>query len=459
MNFSEFILRKGGGFLKPINARDVSAGKSIDFTIKNGVSLIYGNGIEIFSFRRKLKKEIKNKSKIFFKTFFIIGGDIHNIKTALPLDSRRVFSAGLKAWSLSRFDSRKAKLFSSILISFDFIFFYVFNFIFKKQFCVIIDSEKETFFGFLSSKLSISKEQLSFSVYEGSKKLVFPVFNEKTGENLAYVKVYDSEKKPRNFGENEAMALNFLNSFSFESAESPSVIFSGYFEKNLINMISSKDELKNFKGIDRAHIRWIEELAEKTGSKKIFKDSIFSKIIKEEIGLMKDKLDKAEFGLIVSFYEKAVNFLLEKEFLFSFVNGEFDFHELLFNGKKNFVIDWEQSQNDFPPIFDVYNLILSDNVNSPKGRDYKEMHIKNITSAFFEGNEKREKMIGYFLRKWSISKKDAYLFFILFLIDRVYNFIFSGSGRDGEIILKFLSEMEKNKEKYEGGWIKGVNFV
>lgn len=437
--------------LTAIKERDWGKLTNTDF--KNGMVLIYGSGLKMSKFYKEKNSEIESKNLII-KKFLIASGSIPNINTALPVDSRKAISAAFKALALARYDSKRVRFILFILKFHNPLIFWLYPIIFRKQFCLLIKNDAENFFSFISNNLEVSKEQGSFSIYKAVGKFILPIFDNKSGKVLGYAKIYNKKAKERS--RNEASALIFLKKFQFKNAETPKLIASGYLNEYFINLISTKIGLKNSKREAMLHFEWIEELAEKTGKNIKFKDSLFAKEMEKEIKFIKKKLDKNSFNLIMSFYEDSLGQLIEKNFLFSFINREFDYHEFLYCERKGFVIDWEYARLFFPPIFDVYNLVLSKNVNILKENSYSKIHIKNFNSVFFNGNKKSEKAVNYFLRRWLISREDAYSFFILFLIDKIYSFIFSESREDEKVVLEFLHEIKNNGLEYKRRWIKNA---
>jgi hypothetical protein len=247
--------------------------------------------------------------------------------------------------------------------------------------------------------------------------------------------------------------LLYLNNFSFESAEPPRLIASEEIGENFVNIISTKKGLKNLKGVNEAHLAWIRELAQKTGARKIFTDSQFSKAIEEEIKFIKANIKEEDFEIVNDLYKKLLKELKDKEFLFSFVNREFDYYEFLSHKEKNFVIDWEYAKEYFPPIFDVFELLLSGGSFNKK-LNYVEMHIQNIKEIFLNSKEGPKNIIKQFLSEWKMDNKDSYYFFILFIIDQLCKFISSGSLKDSDIMLNILKIIYTEYSNLEENWLK-----
>jgi len=355
----------------------------------------------------------------FLKKLAILKGDKDEIITAVPLDSRRVLNSALTQLALAKGNALKAKIIIAVLKLLNFPFLY--PLLFQKKIQITQNDKWGKFLLFFSNRLKTPIEQISFSIYKAPGKFVLPIFNNKTGEVLAYAKVYDKETKER--GENEARALRYLNNFSFESAEPPRLIASEEIGKNLVNIISTKEGLKNFKGVTEAHLAWIKELAQKTGKRMKFEDSLFAREMDKEMEFVKSKLNEKDLELVEYFYKKAKKALQDKEFVFSFISWDFDYYEFLRHKTKNLVVDWEYAREEYPSLFDVFSLLLSER----RGwlRDLKIILRNKKTAA----------IVGDFLREWRISKEDVYPFFLLFLIDR----LLQSSQKDKETIIQFLN--------------------
>lgn len=450
-NFLQFILNRKEDIPEPISVGDIEVDKLIILAGSVGAVLVYGSGVEMSWFYKRVESKFRKRADLVLRKFFLTSGDIQNINNALPLDSKRVISGAFKVLALSRYDSKRVQLILFILRLLNPFIFWLYPFIFRKQFCFIFSLRRENLYSFLSEKTNVTLRQLAFSIYKSPGKFVLPLFDIETGENIGYAKIYDSREKSQYYGENEVRALRFLEKFSFHNAETPRVLFNNYFGDNLVTVISSKDGLRNFKDVSDEHIAWVKELVEKTGMLKRFKDSLFAKTLNEGMRFIKSKLDKENFELVNYFYEKAIKALSEKEFIFSFVNREFDHHELLRHKEKNLVIDWEHAREEFPPLFDVYGLLLSGGYL--KGQDYVEMHVRSLEAILFGGNRKSSKIVFDFLREWGISREDAYYAFLFFLIDRLYLFLRMDSYRDGEIVTHFLKRMYDNESRYDKGWL------
>lgn len=420
MNILGFILGKKDS-LEAVPASSFDFSNLPSFLEQEGAFVIYGTGREMNKFYRNASV-VAQPDLFFIKKFAILTGEVDKLITALPIDSRKILNSSLTALCLAKRPPIVKKIIISVLRIFNLPTFY--PSIFRKQFCLVIGKESETIFSFLSQGLNIPDIKLSLSIYKGSGKFIAPLFNSETGENIGYAKIYASEKDGERYGKTEARALRFLKQPPFKSAEVPRVLLSAYFGDNLVNAVSTKSGLKNFKGVSNKHIEWIKELAKETGAKKSFKDSSFATVIKEKMELIKNRISRDDFLVVNRFYEEAVEALNDKEFIFSFVNREFDCHELLHHKNKNLVIDWEHAREEFPPLFDVFSLLLSEG----------EGWLQDLEAIFFYKNKKSDRIIGEFLREWGISGENAYFMFLLFLFDRLS----ASSEKDTETILQFL---------------------
>ncbi|HDY73031.1 MAG TPA: hypothetical protein ENH86_00455 [Candidatus Jorgensenbacteria bacterium] len=451
MNILGFILGKKDS-LEAIPASSFDFSNLLPFLEQEGAFVIYGTGREIKSFYRRANA-VEGTKQLLIKKFAILTGEVDKLITAIPLDSREVLDSALAHLCLAKRPSFEKRLMIGVFRILNQPLLY--RFVFRRQFCLVVNKETETLFSFLLQGLNIRDIKLSFSIYKSSGKFVVPLFNSETGENIGYAKIYASKKDSEHYGKTEARALRFLKQFPFKSAEVPSVLLSNYFGDNLVTVISSKNGLRNFKSVSNEHIEWIKELAKETGVKELFKDSSFAIVIKGEMELIKNKIGKDDFWIVNQLYEEAVKSLSDKEFIFSFTNRDFDYHELLHHKDGNLVIDWEYAHAKFPPLFDVYSLLLSEGARG--NGDYVEMHVRNLEATFFRENRKTSEIVVNFLRKWGIKKDDAYFVFLFFLVDRLYLSLYVGSYRNSEpanseIAVQFLKKIH-NEPKYQENWL------
>jgi hypothetical protein len=442
MDILSFLFKKGdisrvyAGLFNPLSAKEENL-------------IIYGSGREIKKAVRKLEKT-SDADNFFTKKFAILSGDIDEISIAIPIDSRKTVFSALTQLCLAKGTNFKSSLIIVFLRLLNIPFLY--SFIFRKQFCVLLDDQVDRGISFISQKLETIPKNISFSIYKGSRKYILPIFDFNSENDVVYAKIYSSQGESSYYGENEAKALRFLEKLSFENAETPGVIASDYSGPHLVEIISSKRGLKNFKGINEAHTGLIKEIAEKTGKRKLFKDSFFFQAIQQEFSFIKNKLNESEFFAVRYFYEKAMRLLENKNFLFSFARREFAYFELLSGKDKNFCVDWEHSREEFPPFFDLYNLLLSEQP-CRKG-DFSEMHARNIEIVFFEKGGKAKGIIKKFLNYWNISAEDSYLFFLLYLVDQLHIYLHVDSYESGAIVTKFFKKMYDNESGYEKKWLK-----
>lgn len=449
MNFLRFILGRAD-LPQPVSTS--SSGNFSDLLSlcnKHGAVVIYGSGLEISRFYKKIKSKIKMLDTVFLKKFAILSGSMDRVDTALPLDSRKVLNSALNSLNLVKRTGLRKKFAIAVLKIFDFSFLY--PLIFRNQFCILVNSQRETLFSFLSRGLDVPAAGMSASFYRSSRKVIMPLFNSETGKNIAYVKIYASKEKSRYYGENENRAIHFLEEFSFKSAEPPSILMSRYFGDYFVMALSSKKNLKNYKKSGKAHIDWIKELVDKTGKRKIFKDSFFAHEMEREINLIKNRVDEENTELVEYFYKQARRALWEKEFIFSFVNREFAYWELLRHKDKNLVIDWEHARNDFPPIFDVYSLLMNDWPCEYK--DYVKTYTCSLETLFFIRNKRVNNILEKLFNEWEISKEEAYSFFLLFLVDQLYICLHVNHKRSAERVITFLSKIYKDENHFRDKWL------
>lgn len=437
-NFLDIILEDKEEVINVVNIKNVIDVKDAgDLLAKNGILAICGSS-RIFN--KNFKKFFSERKGIVIKRFCIISGDITNINTALPIDSRQAFYSAMKELSRARPDSHKIQFATFFLKFFKVILFPIYKYIFIKQFRIIFQRDHRNLLSFLAKEISIPIGQMSLSIYKSPRKFILPMFNTKNGQVLSYAKIYIAAEDGENYGKNEADALRYLQHFSFETAEPPRIISSSYFGNNFINVISSKRGLENFRGVTNAHFLWIKELAEKTGKRIRFEDALFFKEINNEMQLMQNKLEQKDFALIRHFYQQAIEELNGKQLIFSFINWDFDYYELLRHKEKNLAIDWEHAKNEFPPAFNIFSLFLS---------MAKRQYFKDVEQIFFGSNTKNNKVIESLLRQVGVENKDGYFFFFLFIIDRFCN----SSVKDQTVLSNFLNEVRNNETKYKRKWL------
>lgn len=432
---------------KGIFPADISAEELLIQLQKTGLVLVWGSGFAMNRFYQQRFLQLEESENFLLKKFILLQGDILDIRTALSVDSRKAAVAAFRALSLTRYDSWKMRLFLFFLVRLNNFLFPFYRFIFSRQFCFIFDRRRENFLDFLHQKIGIVPENLSFSIFRSSKKFICPISNIETGNNFGYAKIY-KEGEGEYYGRAEADALHFLEKIKFESAEPARLLANGYFENCLINIISSKGGLENFRGVSQDHLSWIEELARKTGAIKKFDDSEFARILGEEMDFLKKRLNGAEFDSVFKIYEEMIQVVAGKSLLLSFVNREFDYYELLHHNSINLVIDWEHAQEGFPPIFDVFSLLLSDGQLISSKNDYVDMHVINLKRVFFLERPRDREIIRRFSQSWKMSRDDVVAMFVFFLIDRLCLFLRLDSGRDSDSIMRFFVDF-KNDHRFK----------
>jgi|SRR3989344_211996 len=393
--------------------------------------------------------------------FVVVSGDFPKNGVALPFGNYAVRRAALREFYLYKGKTFWSKAKIRLLQVFNFAL--VWKTAFPKKFFANLDPAGENLSSFLASKIG-SAEPIIFSIYVGSRKFIFPIFGKKSGRFLGVAKVYFPGRESADYGENEARILNYLSKVDLPEFSFPRVIAKDYFQQSLVVILSPlltkhSNILQNvgmfcdarkINSIGKPHIDFLQKMSEKTGKKNLFRESNFHKEFQKEIGFLKSKISE-KLELVEYFWDKAAQNLQGKEFIFSLTKREFPFFEALRSNDKLFVIDWETARFDFPPIFDVFSMILSTSPHQ-KG-DYIKIYRKNIQALFFCNNPRVRELLEKMLDFWNMSKEDAYWFFWLFLIDQLYIHLHVDHWPSAKRILSFLQNARNNEIDFSKRWI------
>ncbi len=397
------------------------------------------------------------KRKSESSEFVVVSGEFLKSGIALPLGTGRVRAAALRELYLYKGRTFWSKAKIAFLEIFNFAF--IWRLIFPKK---VFVSQSEEIFSFLKSKIDLG-EPVTFSIYSGSRKYILPLFGERSGALLGVAKIYFPENIE--YGNNEIVTLDYLSKVNTADFSFPEVLAKDYFRGYFMAIISSEPDLKITAGITNKHLDFLKELTQKTAEEKIFANSAFGEAIEKELSFLQAKITIEQFIPIKYFYNQAVHSLKDKTFTFSLTKREFPFFEMLcvadFNRSmfdvqcsKFFVIDWEQARFGFPPIFDLYSLIISGG-RFKKG-NYVELYERNIQDLFFTKNTKIQSILDLMLKFWNVEKGDAYYFFLLYLVDQLYIHLDVGHVASAERIISLFENMQENEENYEKYWILNI---
>lgn len=380
--------------------------------------------------------------------FMMISGDFPKTGIALPFGNRKVRAAALRELYLykGRFFWNKVKI--GLLQSFNFPF--VWNLVFKKKkFGMDFNSAGESFLPFLVSKIG-SAEPIVFSAYIGSRKFILPILGVKSGKLFGVAKVYFPGRESFNYGENETKVLNYLKNIHLTDFIFPKILAEDYFRESLVVILSSPRNLKNITSVTEHHTDFLKQLSEKTSRKSTFLSSNFYEEIQKEIEFLKSKKpDKSD--LVKYFYKQSLQNLRNKEFIFSLTKREFPFFEMMKAGSKFFVIDWEQARFGFPPIFDLFSLLMSS--GKFKKGDYVEFYRKNLIDLFFQKNKKSQRIVQEMLHFWELNQSDAYWFFWLYVLDQLYIHLHVDHYLSAERLFVFLENVRNNESWFRKNWL------
>ncbi|MBI2035419.1 MAG: hypothetical protein HYT12_01905 [Candidatus Liptonbacteria bacterium] len=460
------------------------------------------------------KVDIKKSRSFSEARFVVLSGEFLKSGVALPFGAKHLRAAALREFYLYKGKDfwSKAKITLLRIFNLDFVWWFVFR---KK---VFVDKNEEIF-SFLASKTKF-EEPVTFSVYSGSRKYILPIFGEKSGKLLSVAKVYFPGRESEIYGENEAKILDYLQKLDIPGFSFPRVLAKDYFRGALVIILSppppsSETKHSNIlpkarwlgqlgpkarwlgqlgpkarwlgqlgpkarwlgqlgqnvgmfggtRGIDaikNCHLDFLKKLSDKTKEEKIFTESNFYNEIQSELSFLQSKMSNERFKSIKYFFDKAVDNLNSKSFIFSLTKREFPFFEMLcvaapsssmFNvlSSKFFVIDWEQARFGFPQIFDLYSLIISGG-RFKKG-NYVELYERNIQDLFFIKNTKIQSILDCMLKFWNIEKGDAYYFFLLYLVDQLYIHLHVNHELSASRVTALFEKISKNENKFRNNWL------
>lgn len=381
--------------------------------------------------------------------FAVASGDFPKTGIALPFGNRRVRAAALEQLLLykGRSFGNKAKVFLLQALNFPFVW----NLVFKKKFSVLSEPVKEDLASFLAQTIG-SAEPVVFSVYAGSRKFILPLFGAESGNMLGVAKVYFPGGESSDYGENEAKVLEYLGGLKFRRFRFPKVLAKERFRGSLVLVLSSSRGLASAVSVMESHMDFLKQLSEHTGTKTPLSRSGFSGEMQKEVDFIRSGIP-GRSGPAEHLFGDAVRALGEKEFTFSLVKREFPCFEMMRDGSGGFfVIDWEQARSGFPPLFDLYSLLM--NSGRFKRGDYSELYGKNVKDLFFGGNGKAAELVKEMAGFWDIGREAAFHFFMLFLIDQLYIHLHAGHQPSAERVVALLEEMNGDKKRFSDSWLK-----
>lgn len=372
----------------------------------------------------------------------MISGDFPKSGIALPLGNRRVRASALRALSLYKGKDFWSRAKIRLLEIFNFSF--IWRMLFRKKFVMSPDSEWGNIFSFLERELSTFNLQLStlaFSIYVGSGKYNLPLFDAKSGKALGHAKAYFPESAE--YGENEIRILKELEQTKIPDFLFPEVLSEGYARKFFVAVLSPlPEETKRARAIGEKHLEFLRRLSETTGKRAKFEDSDFYREFEKEMEFLKSAPSE-ESGLMERVWNESLERLKGKEFLFSLTKREFPFFEMFksnVNGQtSNVVIDWEHARYGWPPLFDVFNLCMSE--GRFKRGEYAQIYEKNIKDIFFGKNKKTGRALKKMLAYWKIPDEDTYWFFRLYLLDQLSIHLRAGHGPSAARVIAFLEKV------------------
>jgi len=175
-------------------------------------------------------------------------------------------------------------------------------------------------------------------------------------------------------------------------------------------------------------------LSKKTGQVLKIKESKFFKAA---------NLALSRFNDLKNVCEESLKRLANKEMILSITQREFPIHHILKSPNGYLAIDWEHAREEYPPIFDFFSLLLSEERNIPGS--YEERFIKNVKQTFFQENKEHLKEIKGTLDYYNLSKIEAYHFFILYILDQALIANETGASESTDRLLKVISKIEKGE--------------
>ena len=383
----------------------------------------------------------------------VINGNFPKSGIALPCENRRIRASALQALYLYKGKNFWSKAKINFLRLFNFSF--VWRILFRKKFVITPDSEWATILSFIKSQLS----DVVCSIYVGSGKYNLPLFDAKSGKPLGHAKVYFPESAGE--GEHEAEILDSLRKIELPDFSFPEVLAKGRVKGFFVEILAPlQGATKRIRGICKDHLKFLEFLSEKTGKREIFKHSDFYREFQKQVEFLKSALPE-ESGLVEYVWSESLKNLKGKEFLLSLTKREFPFFEMLkiktsdvlkdVRRPKYCVLDWEPARFGFPPVFDLFSLLMSGSKYKKGG--YEELYKKNMEDLFFRKNKKAENAIKKMLGFWRMNTKDAYWFFLLFLLDQLAIHLELGHEKSSKRVTTYLAKIKEKKAGRQEAWL------
>jgi len=416
--------------------RALSGDALLELVRKDGLAVIPGD-------LRRLRGMLL-ESGIAQRRFAIMSGNLCEVRIALPLDSRAVCAAALR--QLLLYKGRKFSRRFAIRLLMFLNFPPLYPVLFSKRFSVVADPRATHLFSFLELKYG---KGMTCSFYAGSRKFILPLFKE-SGDLIGYARAYFPGKESEAYGENEVAVLRRLKTAALGDFSVPEVLSSGHIGGFLVVVLSTIGGARNMNGITPLHMRWLKTLSSATGNGSTLERSEFSRHFEEEMLFLRSDIPDA-VRTFEPLHERAFAYLKEKRFTYSLVMREFPFSQMLKTPHGFFVLDWEQARFGFPPIFDLFSLIVS--TGRFRRGDYVELYKNNIKDLFFRKNRRVRDLLTTASAWWGLDAEDAYHFFILFLLDQLYIHLHVGHRPSADRVIALLKELSHNEKWFSRSWV------
>jgi len=374
-------------------------------------------------------------------TFFIISGNFPESGIAIPTVDRKTLKKIFG--ELIRYKGKTAK---------DRLKLHIARMLASEPFLRLFSKEKiVSAEGDIVSQIYNIFEDYIFPICSGSKKFLIPLFLKDSGDLYGYAKVYEKNGNGDQYGRNEVEKLKKLEKIEFKNASAPKILEVGETENLFFYILSTKGDLKKYKGIENAHINWLLQLSQKTGEYIIFEKSKFHERLNWEVDFLKSKFIHSA-DMIEKLYKKAEDKLNGKTFLFSLTMREFPFYQALYSPNEFFCLDWEYAEYEFPPVFDFFSLAISEAVSREKG-SYNTKYAEGVKKTFFRKNREIKKYTKKLFNAYRLDRETSFWFFLLYMLDQLYIHAEAGHNLSAERGVSLLDKMRKTEEFSINTWL------
>lgn len=375
------------------------------------------------------------------RNFAIISGNFPETGIAIPLSPRPVLLVALR--ELLEYKGRT--FFNRIKVRALLLFPYLTPLFSKGKFSIALGGGSDNISKLLRERFG---EDMSFSIYAGSRKFILPLFN-RSGKVLGYAKAYFPGMESEEYGEREVKILNKLSGIGLSEIRVPRVIFAEYYKGFFIEILSTCEGHKSLRGASETHMRWLRELMDKTGKDELFEESEFWKELRRGVSFLKTKISQKS-DLLDYFVSSAERGLSGRKFKFGLTMREFPYFQMMQCDNGFLAIDFEEADFGYPPVFDLFSLLMS--ARRRQG-DYEKIYAENIKELFFKPSSYTKEYLLPFLEFAGLTTEEAYWFFLLFLLDQLYIHVHAGHENSAARVTSLLNEIHRAPDVFKKRWL------